>query len=701
MSVIFKDFAKAINDQMTEMSKQQLYVVGVDGRVLGEKYLDSFPINENTIFRNKRVYECTTCLDFIRKVGNIVTIKDGVVTSIWDVTIGSYYQEVADKMSEYIKSLLIDNVYVTDILKSGNESNVEFATIANDIPTVWYHFNFEAPTTYFERSPNMVMGEHKTNYDTMRRALKELKLNAAEDVLELMNDNNLEKGPEYKHFIVAFIDLKKKWDLLTNEKERNIFLWENIKNPTATLRNSAIGSLLIDLSGKVRELDESYDYDDGDVLEDGYLILSKPMLLEDAVSAYEFKVSGENFKRPNPIITEKMAQIAMETVATLGIRDNLERRFAKLSDIKTTNRLWSDLGTSRKVVDPLATALLEGVVETKINTKNLQDIDINDFIKNILPTANKVQAYVDNDHSNNFVSLIAPLHDNDNRLFKWNNEFSWAYVSETADTIKQRVIDAGGSIDGILRVSLIWENIDDLDLHIIEPNFRIHFNDRCSSSSGILDTDKNAPHTVLTNTPVENVIYTDLNRMPNGIYTVFVHNYKSNDPKAQDFKVQVAIGDEVNTYSFKGRFPEKSQMNAIHIEKTTNGIKIVDVYEGLKSSNDSKDIWGVKTQRFIDVTTIMYSPNFWDEQTIGNKHFMFVLKDCLNPNSTRGIFNEYLREDLNSVRKAFEVIGSKMKCSFSEEQVSGLGFPSTKDGTLICKVTDRDNKVTTYKINIK
>lgn len=701
MSITFKDFTTVINEQLKKMSEEQLYVVSVDGRALGEKYLDSFPINENTIFRKKRVYECTTCLDFIRKVGNVVTINDGILTSIWDVTIGGYYQEVADKMSEYIKSLPIQNVYITDILKSGNESNIEFATINNEIPTTWYHFNFEAPKTYFNTAPSMVMGNHETNYYTMKRALKELKLSAAEDVLELMNDNNLEKGPEYKHFIVAFIDLKKKWDLLTTEKERNIFLWENIKNPTNALRNSAIGSLLIDLSGKVKELDESYDYDVGDVVEDGYLILSKPMLLEDAVSAYEFKVSGENFKRPKPIITEKMAQMAMETVATLGIRDNLERRFAKLSDIEMNNKLWSDLSASRKIVDPLAAVLMEGVVETKINTKNLQDININDFIKNILPTANKIQAYVDNDHSNNFVSLIAPLHNNDNRLFRWNNEFSWAYVNETADTIKQRVIDAGGSVDGILRVSLIWENFDDLDLHIIEPNFRIHFNERCSRSSGVLDTDKNAPHTVLTNTPVENVIYTDLNMMPNGFYTVFINNYKSNDPKAENFKIQVAIGDEVNTYSFKGKFPEKSEMHAIQIEKTPGGIKIVGINTDLKSGTDSKDIWGIKTQRFVDVTTIMYSPNFWDEQTIGNKHFMFVLKDCLNPNSTRGIFNEYLRDELNVVRKAFEVIGSKMKCVFSEEQVSGLGFPSTKDGTLICKVTDRDNKVTTYKINIK
>ena len=94
---------------------------------------------------------------------------------------------------------------------------------------------------------------------------------------------------------------------------------------------------------------------------------------------------------------------------------------------------------------------------------------------------------------------------------------------------------------------------------------------------------------------------------------------------------------------------------------------------------------------------MMLSPNYWDEQKVGNKHFMFMLDNCVNPDSARGIYNEFLRGDLNDHRKVLEILADKTKCESNENQLSGLGFSSTKRASLICKVSG--NFTRTLKIN--
>jgi hypothetical protein len=90
----------------------------------------------------------------------------------------------------------------------------------------------------------------------------------------------------------------------------------------------------------------------------------------------------------------------------------------------------------------------------------------------------------------------------------------------------------------------------------------------------------------------------------------------------------------------------------------------------------------------------MLSPNYWEGNSIGNKHYFFMIDGCKNPDPVRGFFNEYLRPDLEKQHhRVFEALASKAKTEYSDNQLSGLGFSSTQRNELIVKV---DNK--TFKI---
>lgn len=74
----------------------------------------------------------------------------------------------------------------------------------------------------------------------------------------------------------------------------------------------------------------------------------------------------------------------------------------------------------------------------------------------------------------------------------------------------------------------------------------------------------------------------------------------------------------------------------------------------------------------------MLSPNYWGDKGSGNKHYLFMLRGCKNPDPIRGFFNEFLRSDLTPHRKVFEILAGKTQCAPADEQLSGVGFSSTR-----------------------
>ena len=114
----------------------------------------------------------------------------------------------------------------------------------------------------------------------------------------------------------------------------------------------------------------------------------------------------------------------------------------------------------------------------------------------------------------------------------------------TFSTAMQERLNEAGAKKGVIEIALIWENTNDLDLHVIDPlGDRVWFSKKTSRSGGELDIDRNASCKNLTNKPVEHIVWTT-NDVPHGTYEVCVHHFATCEPsKATPYQLEMKIGN--------------------------------------------------------------------------------------------------------------------------------------------------------------
>lgn len=656
----FKNLTESIKVHFDQMAKNNdLFIVDADRQEIYDKYLASFPEGSNPIWRTRHEYDCNSCKNFIRDIGHVVAIVDGKYVTIWDVNVADpIMQTVANSMAEYIRSLPIKNIFLHYQSKVGNPSNV--IQLEDKSLVTFSHFNAVVPHKFVSNGRDSIWGKTNGDVAVYCRGLETITDSAMDTVIELIEQDSIYRGAEHKNTVVIFKNLKNEFDKLTESKQKNIFIWGTFKLGASRIRNTVIGTLLTDIS-------EGVD-------------------LNVAVASFESKVAPSNYKRTTALITQGMIDQAVKTIRGLDVEDALQRRFAKLSDISVNNVLYASADVVSVMKDSLTSMLATEVKPQAVkNFDKVDEISIEDFISKVIPKSTSIEVMLENRHKANFLSLIAPENPTAKNILKWNNNFSWGYSGNVTDSVKERVKSAGGTVEGDLRVSLSWFNHDDLDLHMIEPNGNeIHFPNKGHRhpSSGMLDVDMNAG-SGSTREPVENIIYTDKTKMLHGKYRVIINNYAKRNSIDVGFQIDVEFDGVVRKFPYNDAVRDGE--NVPFLDVFWDGKNFTLSKEG-ETDTKSVEIWGVKTNTFIPVQAVSLSPNFWDGQENGNKHYFFFLSGCKSDEPTRGLYNEFLSNELTPHRKVFEVLGDKMKCQPSDEQLSGIGFSSTKREELVVKV---------------
>jgi hypothetical protein len=105
-----------------------------------------------------------------------------------------------------------------------------------------------------------------------------------------------------------------------------------------------------------------------------------------------------------------------------------------------------------------------------------------------------------------------------------------------------------GGQTGSIQVSLLWNNLNDIDLHVFSPTGeRIFFLNRHSQCGGQLDVDMN--HDRMSTEPVENIFWPE-NTPLWGNFLVYVHFYARKDRRidATEFQVHILVDGEKQVF---------------------------------------------------------------------------------------------------------------------------------------------------------
>jgi hypothetical protein len=700
---------KQIQNQFDIMCQTgKLFRVEISGQQVWDLYLASFKKEDDPVFRDPEssTHNCNYCKNFIRRYGNIVAIDENYnIITMFNVECEEEYQYPMNALSKTITNSKIKEVFfetfdelnsltyescskTANVFRLGIDKNhkrytkeeaEKFGVVKpNEIKT-FNHFHLDLPKYFVDqtgKSVEAIMGNFRDDKNVFQKAMEEIPLDTLMLVKDLINQGSLLDGQTHLWKVEAMIQYKSYCDSLNNSQKENWYWVTSYKAPLARFRNELIGVLCVELA-------EGLD-------------------LNEACQNWNKRVDPANYMKATAPITKKQIEEAKKFVEENNYEESFNRRFATISDIKASEILH--LNSSDNVVKSVS--IFDNVKSTSTRHKRaefdkVEIVSIDKFMKDILPGCTSVEAFLENRMEGNMVSLTTANNKESKPIFKWSNNYSWTFNGNLAgkSQIKEEVKSKGGKIDGVLRFSGIWGDNDgdhsDLDMWCLQPDgTKIGFDTRFrkdnggmfSSCGGQLDLDDRGYN---KSVKVENVYFRSLRELKDGVYKFWIHQFSSNNSKG--FKAEIEFNGELYSYSY-----DKPVNGIIHIAEVTlkNGeFSIVHKLPATDGVSVSKEIYGLETNNFHKVNLVCLSPNHWDENNVGNKHYMFMLDKAKSPISIRSFHNENLIPELANHRKVLEVLGNSSMVESTNDQLSGLGFNSTISDELVVKLQGSHKRI--------
>jgi len=695
-----KNFNMKIQKHFKEMcNKGKLFRVELSGQQIWDLYLKSF--DNDPIFRSPESTEhnCNHCKNFIRRYGNIVAVTDDYkIITLFDVESDEEFDSVVKALSKAIQNSKITEVFFETfeelnglpyekcsksnlVFQLGIDKNVKqytkeeaekYGVVKSDDIITFNHLHLFVDKIFVDasgKSVEAIMGEYRDAKNVFQRAMETISLDTFELVKDLINQGSLLDGATHLFKIEQIVPLKKEYDTLSAKQKDNWCWVKSNKLPFAKFKNELIGVLCTELS----EGEE----------------------LNKACQSWNKRVDPVNYMKTTAPITKKQIEEAKSFVEENGYVESFDRRFASIDDIKVSEILHSNVGKG----EIKSVSIFDGVKSTSTRHKRnefdgVEEVSIDKFMKDILPTCTNIELFLKNIHDSNMVSLTTANVAESKPIFKWDNNYSWTFNGNLAgkSQIKEAVKSEGGKIDGVLRFSIVWnedgKDILDFDAHAIEPNrtqinyssdYRKDRGNRRTSMSGQLDVDMINPSKL----GVENIVWDNLSKMKEGAYGFFIRNFNGGSNKG--FKAEIEFNGETYYYEYNKPVIGRTDVRVAEVTLKDGEFSIKHLIP--ESAVSSKEIYGLETNTFHKVKLLCLSPNHWGNNNTGNKHYLFMLDGCKSPASIRSFHNENLIPELAAHRKVIEVLGATNTIESTDKQLSGLGFNATVKDEVIVKLS--------------
>lgn len=700
----FKIFNEQIQKQFAIMCKTgKLFRSSVTGIEVWNLYLSSF--KDAKIFRDPESSEhnCNNCNNFIRRYGNIVSINNnGNIESIFsNIDNVGEYTDSAKACVMVLETSSIVNVFfetfnelknlpyescnksqelfqlgvVKNLKKYTKEEADKFGVVNSTDVYEFNHLNIKLPKEFVDnttKSIEAIMAHYRDKYQVFKRCMEEIPLDTLNLVKDLINQASLLDGIAHLHSIDEIIKESFKYQLCSTSNSIDNWFWSityNMEEHTAKFKNTLVGVLCTELAEGIE--------------------------LNKACTNWNKRVDPINYHKVTAPITKKQIAEAKKFMEENDYIESFDRRLATIDDIKVSEILHSNIGDGKiKSVSVFDNVKATSTQHKRAEFDNVEEISIDKFMNDILPTCTMVEAFLTNKMEGNLVTLTTANNKESKSILKWNNNYSWTFNGNIAgkSQIKDAVKSRGGNIEAVVRVSLAFpDTTDDYDLRLIEPNgYEIYYNNvrNLSPCLGMLDLDaQGVDGNQIAEKRVENITYRDKSSMKIGDYIVRVINYSARKLHTK-FTIEVEIDNEITLLEFINTNTHNNREDVVNIQYDGQGFKIIanSCMKLISSNTISKEIWGIETNNFHKVDLICLSPNYWDTNKVGNKHYMFMLNKCKTSTLTRGFHNENLNAELLKHRKVVEVLGGTNMIESTDKQLSGIGFNSTVRNELLVKI---------------
>jgi hypothetical protein len=358
----------------------RLFTTSAEG--LFDLYLDSLPTD-------RQIHNCTSCRRFVKEFGGLVSItEDGqTIPVMWDHC-PDFYRLSVLTIGKAVRRARVTGPYL---------SSAPIWGIPQTGP--WNHLAVKASASASFRdrllTPKQATAAKREDFKTVATALADFTPHMLSEALRLLETASLHRSEKFIASVKWLIDLQTRRTAAKGHVRDNI-LWRAIASAPDGFchpRASVVGRLLEDISA------------------------GKPF--ETVRSAFNAKVGGLIYQRPQAAPSAGNIAAAEKIVEQLGIARSLERRFARLDELETIWKPWEPK-------DAPATDGVFGHLTAKgdaaPSTLNIPAVTMTwAKFQAVLATAEKMELMVPTEHAN-FSAFLTAVHADAPPILKWDRE---------------------------------------------------------------------------------------------------------------------------------------------------------------------------------------------------------------------------------------------------------------------------------------